>query len=82
MGDLLPDNQRRLLHHIFATSAGMTIFFFAFYFALTVGIPVDLDFIYPGAQSYPWWLTPVTLAWSVFCYQTINRNTLTFGERQ
>ena len=80
MGDLMPKEKRFTAHVIFAVSAGTTIFFFVFYFAQTVGASVDLDFIYPGAKSYPWWLTPASIAWTAFFYNVLSQNTTQLSE--
>lgn len=81
-GDLLTEEKRFSMRLIFAASAGTTIFFFVFYLCLTIGIPVDLDFVQPGIVSYPWWLTPASLLWTVIFYKILVQNTMTFGERE
>lgn len=80
-GDLLPEEQRFPMRLVFSASAGTTIFFFLFYLCLTIGIPVDLDFVHPGIESYPWWLTPASLLWTVIFYKILLQHTMTFGER-
>lgn len=81
MGDHMPDGTRRAARIAFAGSAGCTVFFFGFYFCLTIGVPVDLNFILPGVTKYPWWITPASLAVNVYWYDILQKNTTTFGER-
>lgn len=82
MGGHLQEGARFAARFSFAGSAGCTIFFFGFYFCLTVGIPVDLDFIFPGIKGFPWLLTPAALLTSAWWYNKLKKNTLTFGERE
>ena len=75
MGDHFPDGTRQTARISFAASAGCTVFFFGFYFCLTIGVPVDLDFIFPGIKAFPWWITPAALATSVYLYDLLHQNT-------
>lgn len=81
MGDHLSDGMRLAARIAFGGSCACTIFFFGFYFCITIGLPVDYDFIFPGLKNYPWWLTPASLATSVYLYDLLLTNTATFGER-
>lgn len=81
MGDHLPDGTRLTARIAFGGSAGCTVFFFCFYFCLTFGVAVDLDFILPGIKQFPWWTTPAAIATSVYWYGLLQKYTPTFGER-
>lgn len=74
-GDHLPDGARLTARISFASSAGCTVFFFGFYFLLTIGVPADLDFIFPGIKKFPWWITPAALATSIYFYSLLQQNT-------
>jgi hypothetical protein len=82
MGDMLPDDLRTHHRLFFAAMAGTTIFFFVFYFLLVIGVPVDLRFMYPFTKSYPWWITPLSLAAAAYVYMDLAYATTTLNDNK